>query len=169
MILKHYIGKEIDWSIERFLLNCSANVLYWIALCVSVLWKCHRVLETWEDGGWYWPHQAQRVQRDHSGPLRLQSVWHLVHALLNGLLAEGAYKIHQKWPLVHLKSLPHPLSHCLLCRLTVYKSYTGQEEQRRQTEFRRLWGKNIVSTRCYVHVNVYKLPRNFWPHNRKVQ
>lgn len=55
----------------------------------AVLRERHRLLETGKDGGRHRPHQTQRVERDDSGTLRLQPVWHLVHALLHGLLAEG--------------------------------------------------------------------------------
>lgn len=61
-----------------------------VFVVATVLWKRHCLLETRKDGGRYRPHQAKRVERDDSGTFRLQPVWHLVHEVLHGLLAEGS-------------------------------------------------------------------------------
>lgn len=50
--------------------ECHVNA----SALAAVLRERHRLLEARQDGGRHRPHQTQRVQCDHPGPLRLQPV-----------------------------------------------------------------------------------------------
>lgn len=115
---------------------CTPQLLKRLTVLISlyhpVMWECHCVLETREDGGWHRPYKTQWVKCDHPGPLWLQSMWHLVHAILHGFLAKGTWGFGH--PILSIHNVVFSYFH--MDNFLFFNVVT--------------WSKFLISSRCWL-------------------